>query len=675
MAINPETSFPGKITASSAKYPFGKARNVTLPGDGTGTPWDQLILNDIFGFQQALLSEAGIVPTGSPDEVGDSQYLNALSRIGMASFDTKALMAAKKSADLEEGQLVFMISRSVAGDKAAGAFRVTKTDISTEVTGDPQEGIFVPFDSDATGASGGFIRNNLGFPIFQWWGAIGDFGADDTVALQAGIDFGQSTSSIIYLLEGTYKTTAQLNITSTCGIIGVGRGSIIKGAAASTHIYILAQPSSGLIKGLLLRDFSVDGNGGGQLDAGLLQLNNCEDFLVDNIFGKDGSLASAPAGVNGVAISSPGGLNISSGTVQNCEFQNFSKAAINWTGGSKGGLITGNLVHDITGNLQSPGIQVNGGFNGKVVFNEVFRCEGAGIIVAVSGLSDPAENCRVAYNTCYENGQGLIQGAGVHIANGFAVPDARVMVNNNYCHSNGVNVSDSGIKIENQINVACNDNFCFDNTSHGIFVDIVNNITLAGNHCWNNNRNTLTAGAGISMRAVTKAIISGNMCFDDQGTQTQEYGLSMADTCDDLKIYDNDFDGNELGDINGNTGFGLPKVLSFSHSGFKLSTTDATLTNQFLLTLPDDSAYLTTVSVIAVQDTGANRAAYVNRVLMFRNGGGATIQGAISPDFIEESDATWITIIDGAANLIRNRVQGAAAQNVSWKTKLEIESQ
>ncbi len=83
MALNPTTSFPGQIAAPSAGYPFGEARDITIPGDNEGTPWRADLINDIFGFQQALLKEPDtpLVPSGSPDEVGTSQYLDALKLI------------------------------------------------------------------------------------------------------------------------------------------------------------------------------------------------------------------------------------------------------------------------------------------------------------------------------------------------------------------------------------------------------------------------------------------------------------------------------------------------------------------------------------------------------------------------------------------------------------------
>jgi len=78
MAINPSVAFPGKTAGTSAEYPFGKARNVSAPGDGTGTPLDQLWLNDWFAFQQALFSATGTVPSGTPDTALVNQTISAL---------------------------------------------------------------------------------------------------------------------------------------------------------------------------------------------------------------------------------------------------------------------------------------------------------------------------------------------------------------------------------------------------------------------------------------------------------------------------------------------------------------------------------------------------------------------------------------------------------------------
>lgn len=81
MAIKPSARYAGKIdTSDPTGYPLGKAQNITVAGDGTGTPWEEAIVNDLFGFQQELLNKAGITIAGSgtPDKVGASEYFDAI---------------------------------------------------------------------------------------------------------------------------------------------------------------------------------------------------------------------------------------------------------------------------------------------------------------------------------------------------------------------------------------------------------------------------------------------------------------------------------------------------------------------------------------------------------------------------------------------------------------------
>lgn len=82
MALDLTQQYPQQVDGSTPAYPLGKARNVTSPDDNNATPLDEAWLNDHFGFQQALLAEAGIVPSGEPDQVGASQYLEAIRSLG-----------------------------------------------------------------------------------------------------------------------------------------------------------------------------------------------------------------------------------------------------------------------------------------------------------------------------------------------------------------------------------------------------------------------------------------------------------------------------------------------------------------------------------------------------------------------------------------------------------------
>lgn len=77
MSINPETQYPGKVEQATPANPFGTARNITIPGDGTGTPWESAIQKDNWAFQHAMLINAGMEPNGNPDVADNSQLFEA----------------------------------------------------------------------------------------------------------------------------------------------------------------------------------------------------------------------------------------------------------------------------------------------------------------------------------------------------------------------------------------------------------------------------------------------------------------------------------------------------------------------------------------------------------------------------------------------------------------------
>lgn len=104
--INLNSQYPTKTAAPDANYTYGSARNITTPGDGTGTPWEQALVNDIVGFQQALVDEAGIVPSGSPETVLASDQLDALFAILQSvrnPFINRALFRDEKADGVDGG--------------------------------------------------------------------------------------------------------------------------------------------------------------------------------------------------------------------------------------------------------------------------------------------------------------------------------------------------------------------------------------------------------------------------------------------------------------------------------------------------------------------------------------------------------------------------------------------
>lgn len=117
MAIDLRSVYGIQVLSGQPGYPYGKARNVTVAGDGTGTPWEAALVNDFVGFEQALLSEAGILPSGTPDRVGASDYLNAikyLTRNITGNVSVQGLVTCIGSGNGFEGDF-FQVGGSVYG--------------------------------------------------------------------------------------------------------------------------------------------------------------------------------------------------------------------------------------------------------------------------------------------------------------------------------------------------------------------------------------------------------------------------------------------------------------------------------------------------------------------------------------------------------------------------------
>jgi hypothetical protein len=79
--LNYNTKYPTQTTTPDADYPLGGAQNVTSPGDGTGTPWEADLINDIIGFFQALITETGITVSGNAETAQASDLLDALQMV------------------------------------------------------------------------------------------------------------------------------------------------------------------------------------------------------------------------------------------------------------------------------------------------------------------------------------------------------------------------------------------------------------------------------------------------------------------------------------------------------------------------------------------------------------------------------------------------------------------
>lgn len=113
MAIVPSDEYPGQTNDPNADYPQGSARDVSVPGAGDGTPWRARVVNDLFGFQQGLLNEASLTPSGNPDTATASQYVEAVN-----TMITAVINALNLAQQIEDGAETVFDDNVAAPDAA-----------------------------------------------------------------------------------------------------------------------------------------------------------------------------------------------------------------------------------------------------------------------------------------------------------------------------------------------------------------------------------------------------------------------------------------------------------------------------------------------------------------------------------------------------------------------------
>lgn len=178
MTLNLITRYPGQIITSDPAYPLGKARNRASLSDTTGTPMEADLVNDLIGANQAILALAGIVASGTPDKVGDSDVADALSyllpRRGRAGTYSPALNSPTNISTLSLSGSAFY---AIVGNSVAIVFaRVT---YNNTTTGQKSYNIALPegtstnvvgmsIERNGAATSMGTVSNNSGYATVTW---------------------------------------------------------------------------------------------------------------------------------------------------------------------------------------------------------------------------------------------------------------------------------------------------------------------------------------------------------------------------------------------------------------------------------------------------------------------------------------------------------------------------
>lgn len=510
------------------------------------------------------------------------------------------------------------------------------------------------------------------------FGAVGDGVTDDTAAIQEAITAAYNNS--LYIPAGTYIISSRLDITDSIKIYGDGMdASILKSAAGGTHIVLYSYNISG-IDNVTLVDFAVDGNDGGQYDSGLVQITTA-NFWIERIRVFNTTRATGAQGVNGISTSSLAALEgtYGSGVIKDCIVHGVSKPGIYPSSYCVNVLVDGCISHSNTGNGDASGFSIVSK-NTKVIGCTAYNNEGSGFFVNATSVPYTPDRAQIVGNTAYSNGTGTSSGSGFHIATSFGTNYGRIIVADNIAYDNGrVGNAQPGFLVSAEDNVKFTNNISLMNYWYGYLIENASRIKLEGNVAEANNQVGTTNVPGIALRNTCDEIaIENNECYDDQGTQTQHYGVGfISGTLSNVKVVDNKLNGNATNNLY----FGVtPTGLDITDIR-EVQTTDATLTDSLIYTPAVDSAHNVEISVIAKEVGGASDGAAMWKIsaLIWNDGGtiaqvgsNTTIASKLSTNATSES---WTSLIDdNSNNSVRCRIQGSTSSTIDWKVKHTIVS-
>lgn len=185
---------------------FGRTLTVPIGEAGSSVPIVSERANKVMLF-------------GNLGQAGAASFSTVYDGTEAVIADNRVILAAMTG--VADGQAVVLTE-----PRREGIFVFHTGNFSTSVSNDPNQGIYVAPASDVTGASGAWARKYPGQINAKWFGATGDGVTNDTVTIQAGLDFISALGGgTLYFPEGTFVTSAYLTAHPKTLIRGAGRFS------------------------------------------------------------------------------------------------------------------------------------------------------------------------------------------------------------------------------------------------------------------------------------------------------------------------------------------------------------------------------------------------------------------------------------------------------------------
>ncbi|MDQ3023222.1 MAG: hypothetical protein M3R04_02375 [bacterium] len=151
-----------------------------------------------------------------------------------------------------------------------GVFVFSSANLSTQVTADTQQGVYVAPTSASTGASGAWVRKFAGMVVAaEWFGAVGDGTTNDKTAIQAAIDYvvSQAGGTVLFKAKvykhntGLLWSGAAVTLQGAgCGVQPTGGTTLLSPTGLSGAV-IPQNGVGGLGMGSQIRDLRIKGAG------------------------------------------------------------------------------------------------------------------------------------------------------------------------------------------------------------------------------------------------------------------------------------------------------------------------------------------------------------------------------------------------------------------------------
>jgi len=395
----------------------------------------------------------------------------------------------------------------------------------------------------------------LDYVSVKRFGAKGDGITDDTASIQNAISYINSQGGgQLYFPKGIYSVSQSIILYANMQLYGEGRNNTIIKLKNNTNLTEIIQLTEK--DNVTLKDFTLDCNSNNGTTGNGITFWKSRNNLVSNI-----KIINAHT----IALNMS---NVEDSTVEKC-------------------FLIGTKVNTVVSFSNDDITFANG--NNKILNNTIENGYLDGIIYNTNnGLIDG--------NTVRKNGLNPTVTAGGIYSNGHT----GLTVVNNTIYSNDGN----GVDLINCNSITVGDNKCYNNNSAGIMFSGCHDGTIGINICKNNGISPSTnQDDGISVSDGSYGIsITGNRCFDEQTTKTQQWGIQVSGTSHDISITGNTCNGNMNAEginvsstganiiVNGN----IPFTKSFSSD----VPFDFSLASNATMTLVSDNSKITVVEII-----------------------------------------------------------------------------